>query len=58
LGFAEDGSEHAWYFAELFEGVAIMLFERDAVEFEQTGPVIFFRNDGGLVLWRLRSRVC
>jgi hypothetical protein len=49
LGFAEDDAEDAGLFAEVFEGVAVMSFERQAVHFDEAGPVVIF-GDGGLVL--------
>jgi hypothetical protein len=55
LGFAEDDAEDAWFFAEIFESVAVVSFERQAVEFDETGPVVIF-GDGGLLLYGGRVR--
>jgi hypothetical protein len=50
LGFAEDGPEHAGFFGEVLEGAAVVDFERDAVEFDEGGPGVFFRDYGRVVL--------
>ncbi len=42
LRAAEDGAEHAGLFAEGFQRAAVVLFEGDAVEFEEAGPVVVF----------------
>jgi hypothetical protein len=49
LGFPEDDAEDARLLAEVFEGVAVMSFERDAIEFDEAGPVVV-RGDGGLAV--------
>jgi len=48
LGFAENDAEKARLFAEIFQGVAVMSFERQAVQFDEAGSVVVF-GDGGLV---------
>ena len=49
LGFAEDDAEDARLFAEIFEGVAVVSFERQAVELDEAGPVVIV-GDGGLLV--------
>ncbi len=51
LGLPEDDAEDTWLFAEVFEGVAVVSFERQAVHFHEAGPVVFF-GDGGLLVVR------
>ena len=51
LRFAEDDAEDARLFAEIFEGIAVVLFERQAVEFDEAGPVVVV-GDGGLACCR------
>ena len=51
LSLAEDDAEDARLFAEIFEGVAVVSFERQAVEFDETCPVVIF-GDGGLLVVR------
>ena len=48
LGFAEDDAEDARLLAEVFEGVAVVAFERDAIEFDEAGPVVVL---GMVDLW-------
>jgi hypothetical protein len=48
LGFAENDAEDARLFAEIFQCVAVMSFERQAVQFDEAGSVVVF-GDGGLV---------
>ena len=49
LGFAEDDAENARFLAQIFEGVAVVALEWDAVHFHEAGPVVIF-GDGGLVV--------
>ena len=49
LGFPEDDIEDTRLFAEIFEGVAVMSFEREAVQFDEAGSVVIF-GDGGLAV--------
>jgi len=51
LGFAEDNAENARFLGEVFEGIAVVAFEREAVHFHETGPVVVF-GDGGFVIVR------
>jgi hypothetical protein len=52
LGFAKNDAEDARLFAEIFEGVAVVSFERDAVELDEAGPVVIFGGSGLLVIRR------
>src|ERR1022692_1024456 len=51
LGFPEDDAEDARLFAEILKGVAVVFLERDAVHFDEAGPVVIF-GDGGLLVVR------
>jgi hypothetical protein len=55
LRLAKNGPEHAGLFVQDFERAPVMVFKRNAVELDQTGPVVIFRNDGLLMVRRLRA---
>ena len=57
LGFAENDAEDARFLAEVFEGVAVMLLERQAVHFHEAGPVVVIGDGGLLVVRRAGSLV-
>jgi len=52
-GTFEDDFQHAGLEPERFDGLAVLLFQRGAVEFEQRFSAKLRRNDGRLVVRRL-----
>jgi hypothetical protein len=52
LGFLEDDAEDVRFLAEIFEGVAVMSFERQAVQFDEAGPVVMLGDGGLAAVWR------
>lgn len=51
LGLAENDAQDAGFLAQIFQGVAVMFFERQAIELNEAGPVVVF-GDGRLFVIR------
>ena len=57
LGLAENDAEHSGLFTEPFQRLAVLRFERIAVEFDQLRPRVTLGNAAGLVERRLRPLI-